>query len=248
MGCFGYMCRHCHTPINGRHYGGGEKCVLIHIRHGKELGRIEGHYDEYGRVVEDANLPDEQRYRGDGDGINSHKEICESEFRLKDSYIKLKNFRVYKKKVLGYFQYISEESVTELRKHNYSVWHTKYVGELTQKFLYDYKTQYEVYLKLKRMAKDKKYIAIRDDIDNSIKKIKYDMEFMFRSEMENKGYNSKMYDAFLELHMPQHRVYSGTVAYHSKCYNKAIKGGTFELTPSDFADNQSWGRIRKKYV
>ena len=74
MGCFSYIC-----PVCGKNIRGGEKCVLIHKREGVEFGRTEGHYDEYGGVVED-NL-----YRGES-GPNSHEEICKSEFGLKSSY------------------------------------------------------------------------------------------------------------------------------------------------------------------
>ena len=42
-------------------------------------------------------------------------------------------------------------------------------------------------------------------------------------------------------------AYSGIVAYHKKCYNQAIKQGTFNLIPSEYDPNQSWGRVRKKY-
>ena len=52
MGCFGYICKECGTSIRGNCFTGGEKCVMIHVRHGKEMGRVEGHYDEYGRVIE----------------------------------------------------------------------------------------------------------------------------------------------------------------------------------------------------
>lgn len=46
MGCFGYICKGCGTSIRGNCHSGGEKCVMIHVRHGQEMGRVEGHYDE----------------------------------------------------------------------------------------------------------------------------------------------------------------------------------------------------------
>lgn len=85
MGCFGYICKGCYTPINGDCFDGGENAILIHVRHGKEVGRTQGHYDEYGGVIEEENLPEEQKFRGDQDGINGHNEICKSEFDLEDS-------------------------------------------------------------------------------------------------------------------------------------------------------------------
>ena len=105
MGCFGYICKGCETPINGNCFGGGEKCVMIHVRHGKEIGRVEGHYDEYGRVIEQEGLPEAERYRGSDDGPNSHFEICTSEFSLEDSYLGLMDKRVYNDKEISYLDY-----------------------------------------------------------------------------------------------------------------------------------------------
>ena len=55
-------------------------------KYGEEIGRITGHYNEYGGVIEN------EYYRGDGETYangkpnkNSHKEICESEMQLPDS-------------------------------------------------------------------------------------------------------------------------------------------------------------------
>ena len=81
MGCFGYICRGCNTPIRGDCHKGGEYCVLIHVRDGKEIGRAIGHYDKYGRVVED------KIFRNDEIGNpNNHSEICKSDFGLKNSF------------------------------------------------------------------------------------------------------------------------------------------------------------------
>lgn len=43
-------------------------------------------------------------------------------------------------------------------------------------------------------------------------------------------------------------TYSGIIAYHSICYNRAIKKGTFNLIPSDKDKNQGLGKARKKYL
>jgi len=105
MGCFGNICKGCGTPINGNCQTGGEKCVLIHVRHGKEVGRVEGHYDEYGRVIEQEGLPEEDIYRGDNDGINGHSAICDSEFSLDDSYCRLLELRIYKGQEIPHWEY-----------------------------------------------------------------------------------------------------------------------------------------------
>ena len=77
MGDFSYICKCCGTPIND-----GELCVMKHIRHGKVLGEVTGHYDGYGRVTEEEGK--ENRFRGE-EGINSHEQLCESEFSMEDS-------------------------------------------------------------------------------------------------------------------------------------------------------------------
>ena len=59
MGCFGYICKGCGTSIRGDYFNGGEKTIMIHVRHGEELGRVEGHYDEYGRVIEQEGFIDD---------------------------------------------------------------------------------------------------------------------------------------------------------------------------------------------
>ena len=105
MGCFGYICKGCGTAINGDALAGGEKCVMIHVRRGKEIGRVEGHYDEYGRVIEQEWLPEEDKYRGDSNGINGHSEICDSEFALEDSFFRLESLRIYQGEEIDYRQY-----------------------------------------------------------------------------------------------------------------------------------------------
>lgn len=92
MGCFGYICKKCGTPINGR-----ELCVMKHVRHSKVLGEVTGHYNEYGGVIEQEGQQD--AFRGEV-GVNSHQEICQSEFDMNDSRDD-EDVRVYK-----------EESVT----------------------------------------------------------------------------------------------------------------------------------------
>jgi hypothetical protein len=80
MGCFGYICKGCKTSIRGDCNTGGERCILIHVRSGKEVGRTSGHYDEYGSVAEDKT------FRTSELSLNSHDEICKSELFLPDSF------------------------------------------------------------------------------------------------------------------------------------------------------------------
>lgn len=88
MGCFGYLCSVCNEQIVGDCFNGGEHCVLIHKRHGQEVGRTTGHYNEYGTVVEEKKerSVDGVFFRSyEGTHINSHNEICDSEMSLPDS-------------------------------------------------------------------------------------------------------------------------------------------------------------------
>ena len=75
MGNFSYICNHCGKAINI-----DEKCVLIHVRHRKELGRTQGTYAGYGNVKEDNVFRN-----NDENNPNSHAEICNSELSLDDS-------------------------------------------------------------------------------------------------------------------------------------------------------------------
>lgn len=59
MGCFSYICPVCKINIRT-----GEKCVLIHKRDGKEIGRTRGHYNGYGGVEEDVDILPMSKGRG----------------------------------------------------------------------------------------------------------------------------------------------------------------------------------------
>jgi len=190
MGCFGYICKGCRTPINGDCFIGGEKCVLIHFRHGKEIGRVEGHYDEYGRVIEQEGWPETERYRGYGDGINGHSAICDSEFSLTDSFLRLRELRIYNEREMDYFQFIVAIKLELREAHGFDeaerIWET----------------------------------------------------------LESDGTLERN---FATLPIPVREQYSGTVAWHSKCYAQASPEAQADLTPSDTDPDQSWRRIRNRY-
>jgi len=131
MGCFGYICKGCGTPINGSNLGGGESCVMIHMRHGKELGRVEGHYDEYGRVAEQEHLPEAEKYRGNHDGPNGHREICDSEFSMEDSYYRLEALRLYQGEEADYERYAILKALEWRKKACY--WNRHRLKSLTMK-------------------------------------------------------------------------------------------------------------------
>lgn len=81
MGCFGYMCSSCNEQIVGDCFNGGERCVLIHKRHGEVIGQTVGKYNEYGGVIEDALFRSDE-----GSHPNTHDEICKSEMMFEDSH------------------------------------------------------------------------------------------------------------------------------------------------------------------
>lgn len=90
MGNFSYICNHCGKAINI-----DEKCVLIHVRHGKELGRTQGTYAGYGNVTEDDIFRN-----NDINNINSRSEMCTSELVLDDSLYVIQSAKdTYKKMI-----------------------------------------------------------------------------------------------------------------------------------------------------
>lgn len=258
MGCFGYVCKGCGTPIRGNCYTGGEKCVLIHVRHGEELGCVEGHYNEYGGVIEQEGLTEDIRFMGSGEGINSHSEICESLSRLEDSYLKVIEKRLYKSK-----EFISEKSIDfsrychvrfeedlievclDVTKLPYYSFIRRHIVD--KKDLDNYLKEYEEYLKLKEIDVDeetRKKLFLQKYCCLSYADILIDILYWSFYEETDKWFRKE----FEELPKVELENYSGIVAYHSVCYHKAKKEGTFNLIPSLDDINQSWGKIRKKYI
>lgn len=251
MGCFGYICKGCGTSIRGDYHRGGEKCVMIHVRHGVEMGRVEGHYDEYGRVVEEVGLPEEMKFRGDSDidshYINSHYEICESEMRMKDSYNSLRDKRYYKEKVVDFPRYLSIRGENELKRCNYNIRNTDFyfaISKQSEKYAEASKLLREieaVYSDLLKVSdeRDKMYLEYK-----IISKIQVLLDFLCWT-LYNK--NFMFYDEFINLPEINLEKYSGIVAYHSVCYRRAKRDGSFNLIPSESDPNQSWGKLRKKF-
>jgi hypothetical protein len=109
MGCIGYICKGCGTAIRGNCYDGGELCIMKHVRHGEVLGEVVGHYDEYGRVIEEEGK--ENRFRGEDEtDINSHSEICDSEFGMNDSR-RSQVEHIYKDKTYDFSLYLLKRKV-----------------------------------------------------------------------------------------------------------------------------------------
>lgn len=107
MGYFGYICNGCKTSIRGDCLVGGENCVLKHIRHGEVIGETTGHYNGYGRVVEDPKF---RAYAKDyPENPNSHEEICKSEYCLPDS--KHGDLKLYEGDPVSWTQFLIKKNI-----------------------------------------------------------------------------------------------------------------------------------------
>ena len=251
MGCFGYICKECGTSIRGNCFTGGEKCVMIHVRHGKEMGRVEGHYDEYGRVIEQEGLDEEIRFRGDGRGINGHREICNSEFNMEDSYENIVYKRVYNGKVIDFRHFVRQKFYEDFEKVDYDFDKLNYATFIRQQFEVNpsFQKLYDKYLKWYNSYKNDVEVN-NDNLDFMVKEAMKSEIWIILAELIWvfwKKRNAFFRYEFDKLDRVEFAGYSGIVAYHSVCYRKAMREGTFNLIPSLQDPNQSWGKVRKKY-
>lgn len=216
MGCFGYICKHCNTPVRGDCFEGGEKCVLIHVRHGEELGRVVGHYNEYGTVF-GADETDAQRFMGT-EGANSRRGIHESEYRLDDSIGRYDQLRFYQGAWRTYTAYLKlrASAIEDIEKSEVFSELSDYQSGLVDKF---------------SDAETRRMFAEYGVAEHWERKCEFLGEFWALPEYKSVEGLAK----------------SGVVAYHHKCYNAAVKAGTFNLLPSDPDPNQSCGKVRKKF-
>lgn len=251
MGCFGFICKGCGTPIRGNCFTGGEKCVMIHVRHGEEVGRVEGHYDEYGRVIEQEGLSEEEKFRGDNDSINGHNEICKSEFGLSDSYEELESKKQYNGKIIDFYKFVMLYCEKELCKVDYDISKANFyrsllsysskIPKIKEKLL-KVKEYYVNYKKYKDVNKEMAEVYASGIVTFTLSAF----DLVFWRLYENK--NSIFYIEYHKLPGVKLEKYSGIVVYHSVCYRKAVKDGTFNLIPSKLDPDQSWGPRRKKYM
>lgn len=250
MGCFGYICKGCGTPIIGKSSDdGGESCIMYHVRHGEVLGSVEGHYNEYGGVVEQENLPEYEKFRGEEDAghHNSHYEIHKSEFGLEDSYAILCNLRIHNGVRCTFLKYMISRVLDDLRTVDYHISKLPYY-----RIYHKYATINPSMLELHKQYMNYLSEYKRGDVSRrllNISNLEFTARILFESmahvfmKMEDKYFMKE----FNELPRIECKAYSGVVAYHSVCYRKAMRDGTFNLIPSVQDDNQSWGTVRKKY-
>lgn len=243
MGCYGYICKECGTSIRGNCYSGGENCVLIHVRHGKILGQVEGHYNEYGGVMEDEVFDKES------DSINGHQGIMESTFNFSDSYQNVRNIRIINGKEMTLNKYINLKLMEDLKGVDFDIDKLpylqrldKYIKEANNYHSYDYekvKSRCEDY-KHSENAKEKALYQMYIHI--TLLSIITDLYYLLCDD--NDFYFNTVFESYPKCEL---KAYSGVVAYHKVCYNKAKKAGRLSLVPSDDDPNQSWGKVRKKY-
>jgi hypothetical protein len=223
MGCFGYICKGCGTSVRGDCWGGGEKTIMIHVRHGEEMGRVEGHYDEYGRVVEQKDLIENLKFRGEHKGINGRREIGASEIELEDSLYRIEKIRVYRGVEVDFSGYVTMVIKEEEQRTD---------AKLQNSPLYD-------------MLTEETKEAINNP--NILAEVPYEYKVrLFMDELRS-NFRTPLYDRFKRLRKAKREVYSGMVVWHSKCYREATQKEKENLTPSKSDPNQSWGRVRNKY-
>lgn len=235
MGSFGYICPVCETSIRGNCGGGGELCILIHKRHGEEIGRAVGHYDEFGRVVEDKYYSSDKETDENGQkNRNTNLEIFKSEVELADSnafdgvYI-LPNGERFDTRFATYgstgifdmdWQFESfragyteamREQVARLEKGRELYLQN---GRNEQPLEEDEQEMITAYLEFNRKA-------VPDDL------AQYLVDWIHN--------------------LPKVVPASGTTAVHKVCYNSLSEEKQKALPISKPDPNQSWGKVRKKY-
>ena len=214
MGCFSYICNHCGQAINE-----GENCVMIHIRKGQELGRTNGHYDGYGRVIEEENLNENEKFRGNGKGPNSHQEICNSEFNFSSSN---RPHKLIDNKPITYEEYALNKVTND---YNNGVQQ----NETFLNFLKDCPPRYEPY-------KDD------DNIEEILKTMFINYVLITRND------KNLYYKDWISAPDAQPPSPSGIIAHHLKCYAEATKNNCLKMIASKNDPNQGCGEPNNLFI
>lgn len=235
MGCFGYICPVCKTSIRGDCMSGGERCILIHKRHGVEIGRTEGHYAEYGDVIEDTQFRSTEI-----EGPNSHEEICRSEMNLSDSY------------EFGYKRIAPNGNV-----YNISIVDQMVHAFLDNHTLEELRNIHGLQALLKQATHEMRTGISKGlypfNVASEEEGIKYSLEWLLINTFEHCSGDTAFKHCRIKLvtwcrTLPQWQgVASGTLAVHSKCFNSLAIAQQNELTLSEHDPKQSSGNVRKKY-
>ncbi len=233
MGSFGYMCPVCETSIRGNCSTGGELCVLIHKRHGREIGRTVGHYDEYGGVAENEDFRGHnETYQNGKINRNSHKEMCESEMRLGDSNAFGRRFVLPDGEPYD-VSWLSRSSCD----------------------FFDMDERFESFAQgLTPALKEKVDIlrkgrAIFFGFNPSEPLSEEEMNLIklyLKSDVSMEEDLHQYLRGWIES-LPKLIPSSGTVAVHKKCYDSLSRKEQKALPISKHDPDQSWGKVRKKY-
>lgn len=248
MGCFGYICPECETQIIGGCWGGGEECILIHVREGKELGRTVGHYGEYGNVIED------EKFRGDDkDDINGHSSICDSEMHLDSSM----NFGGLRELPNGETINIREwYNVEELKiafvefgnYPNLPPNALNWIKALPLTIEVDIlETTIEWAQKLLDKGADKDREAdLKDGLADDIKRLNEYKANPMRDLVTTDDFKREMNKWAQTLPISK-KATSGIIAYHKVCYDKLESKEISNLKLSLPDPDQSWGNPRAEF-
>lgn len=255
MGCYGYICRGCGSNIRGDYHDGGERAVMIHVRHGKELGRVEGHYDEYGGVVEQREMPDTDPMKWEGDVSeeledqypNCHMQIHHSIFNCDDSYYQVSQQRVYKGQNIDILRYCTKRVRDDLEELNYDVEKLPYLDELRANIEERDPNMSSLVDEVLEESDGLKALKDPNSVDALKKQFSIDTLMMIILDI-SRPWETSLSGDFSKLPEVSLTEYSGVVAYHSLCYRRAMRQGTFSLIPSEHDPDQSLGYIRKKYM
>lgn len=233
MGTFNYICKGCGEVIRGDCFLGGDDCVMIHVRHGDELGRVEGHYDEYGKTIEEKDFSEDKKFFGESDSINSHSSIYKSLRGLDDSFLNIIEKRLYNGKFVSFSEFVFEYAKKSLKENEFNIERVPFFDDLlfsamhsdsVEESLNQIDKYYKGYKNVNN-EKDKKIYSL--DILSELECV---LNLLILEYKEDKS--SFFYNMFLKLEKVNLSKYSGVVAYHKICYNKAIKNKTFNLVPS----------------
>lgn len=250
MGCFGYICPKCKTQIVGGCWGGGEECILIHVREGKELGRVVGHYGEYGNVLEDED------FRScDNEGINGHSSICKSEMDLPTSvnFGRLRelpsgeSFHTeygfpYKTVLLSFIEHSGYKGLPENA--------IEYVDSMPENRteLASLEDRIEIYTEIVGDIEEKE-VNEGSELD-SFNRVLQASVAKFEKIVNNPLMDEDIQNAFYEWirNLPiSSKVDSGIIAYHKVCYDSLPDNSLENLEFSMSDPDQSWGNPRAEF-
>ena len=235
MGCFGYICPVCDTSIRGDCHNGGEHCILIHKRHGEEIGRAIGHYNEYGSVVENEHYRgDEEKYPNGKVNKNTHTEICRSEMSMKDS------------NAFGTIHLLPDGSQYD----------ESWAFFEDANYLFSLDSRFESFREGLTPAMSQKIADLRKGKGCLFK-------WMRDKDSLNEEEQSSLKNYFKQEHKVEEelRIYmkkwlreqplviaqSGTICVHKKCYDSLTAKQRKNLPISKNDPDQSWGDVRPEY-